>query len=84
MRKKPFQKQSEKSVLHRFGLAIKKRREQRGWTQYEFADKSALDQTYISLIERGKPNPTFLVVTRLAAGLKMPTSKLCAGLERVG
>lgn len=72
----------EQRVLSRLAESIRRRREQQGWSQYDLEDRSGLDQTYISLLESGKPNPTFLVVLRLAGGLRISASKLCDGIDR--
>lgn len=39
--------------LIRFGENVRKRREERDWTQEQLAEKADLDQTFISGIERG-------------------------------
>ena len=56
--------------------AIKKRREQLGLSQEKLAEHCGFDRTYISMLERGKRNPSLLNLLRLADGLQTPVSKL--------
>ena len=46
-------------VVHRHRIAL-------GISQEDFADRTGLDRTYVSGIERGVRNPTLLVLWRLA------------------
>jgi transcriptional regulator with XRE-family HTH domain len=47
-----------------------------GISQEDLADRVGLDRTYVSGIERGIRNPTFLVLLRLARVLEVPVSRL--------
>jgi transcriptional regulator with XRE-family HTH domain len=53
-------------IRARLGRNIRSLREERGWSQEEYADRSGLHRTYVSAIERGRRNPTIDVVERLA------------------
>jgi transcriptional regulator with XRE-family HTH domain len=64
-----------------FGKAVRARREHLGWSQEELAERTKLDRTYISGIERGVRNPTLKVIRCLAKGLGTRTSKLFAAAE---
>lgn len=44
------------SVTKRFGFALKKRRVLLGMTQSELSQKSGINRSYISEVERGKEN----------------------------
>jgi len=68
-------------VLVQLGLNIRKRRESLNYSQEKLAEKSNLDQTYISGIECGKRNPGIKNVARLAKALGFSTSELCAGIK---
>jgi transcriptional regulator with XRE-family HTH domain len=68
--------------LVRFGENVRKRREEREWTQEQLAEKADLDQTFISGIERGARNPTIITITKLSKALKTSVSVLCEGIER--
>lgn len=67
----------EKLII--FGKNLKFLRTQKGISQEEFADKTKLDRTYISGLERGKRNPSFLTLIKLAQTLNVPIEKLFVG-----
>jgi ribosome-binding protein aMBF1 (putative translation factor) len=56
------------------GRIVYRQRMQLGISQEDLADQVSLDRTYISGIERGIRNPTFLVLLRLAEVLRVPPS----------
>ena len=58
--------------LTAFGLAVRRAREAKGFTQERLAERSDLDSTYISGIERG---------VRVAKGLGIPLAKLREGVD---
>lgn len=47
-------------------------REAKGWTQEYLAGESGLDRSYVSGLESGRRNPTYLVLLRLARTLSVP------------
>lgn len=58
------------------GQAIKDRRDQLGLSQEKLADKCGFDRTYISMLERGKRNPSLLNLMKIAQGLETSVSQL--------
>jgi transcriptional regulator with XRE-family HTH domain len=58
------------------GRNIRRVRQQRGLTQEELAFEAEIDLTYIGGIERGRRNPSLLVMARIADALSVPLSKL--------
>lgn len=52
-------------ILSALGLNVRKRREVRELTQEKLAEKSGLDPTYISDIERGQRSPGIKNVAKL-------------------
>ncbi len=58
--------------------AIRARRHFLGLSQEKLADRCGFDRTYISMLERGKRNPSFLNLLRLAEGLETSVSSLTA------
>ncbi len=58
------------------GKRIKTLREERGLSQEKFAEKCGFDRTYISLIERGKRNPSYTNLLKVAKGLEISISDL--------
>jgi len=60
------------------GRNVRKIRQQRRMTQEELAFAAEIDLTYMGGIERGKRNPSLLVMTRIAAALHVSPAKLLA------
>jgi len=65
-------------LLERFGLAVRRLREERGLTRERVAAASGLSAVYIGNIERGEVNPTLLTQRRLADGLGIPLDEIVA------
>ncbi|MGM5028321.1 helix-turn-helix domain-containing protein [Tardiphaga sp. 862_B3_N4_1] len=59
-----------------FGKNVRKHRQQRGLTQEQLAFEAELDLTYVGGIERGKRNPSLLVMARIADALSVNLIKL--------
>jgi transcriptional regulator with XRE-family HTH domain len=68
-------------ILSALGLNVRKHREAREFTQEKLAEKSGLDPTYISDIERGLRNPGIKNVAKLAKALGLTTAELCQGVD---
>lgn len=58
-------------VRVRVGLNVSEGRRGKGMTQEETAHRAAVNQTYLSDIERGKRNPSLLVLDRIARALDL-------------
>lgn len=58
------------------GQAIRNQREQLGLSQEKLAESCGFDRTYISMLERGKRNPSLLNLLKLAKGLQISVSQL--------
>lgn len=58
------------------GRNVRKLREAQGWSQEDYADRAGIHRTYVSDIERGRPNPTITVVAKLAKPLGV-TAGIC-------
>jgi len=58
------------------GTNVLKLRKRRGLSQEELADDSEIDVTYLRGIERGRRNPSLLVMVRLAERLGVHPTKL--------
>jgi transcriptional regulator with XRE-family HTH domain len=59
-----------------FGKNVRRWRRQRQLTQEQLAFESEIDLTYMGGIERGKRNPSLLVMARIADALSVPLQKL--------
>lgn len=58
------------------GQAIRIQRDQLGLSQEKLAERCGFDRTYISMLERGKRNPSLLNLLKLAKGLQTSVSQL--------
>ena len=56
-------------VRVRVGLNLQALRRERGLSQEELAHRATMHQTYLSGIERGRRNPSVLVLARIADAL---------------
>ena len=59
-----------------FGKNVRRLRQQKHLTQEELAFNSEIDLTYLGGIERGRRNPSLLVMARIAKALSVPMTKL--------
>jgi transcriptional regulator with XRE-family HTH domain len=58
------------------GKNVRRLRQQKGLTQEELAFEAEIDLTYMGGIERGKRNPSLLVMARIADALAVPLPRL--------
>jgi transcriptional regulator with XRE-family HTH domain len=63
-------------VRVRVGLNVQKARRAKGVSQEELAHLAKMHQTYLSGVERGKRNPSILVLDRIAAALGLDIADL--------
>lgn len=67
-----------------FGSAVRRHRELLRLSQEELADRSGIDRTYISGVERGVRNPTLDVMQRIARGLGADLDVVFATAREIG
>jgi transcriptional regulator with XRE-family HTH domain len=63
-------------VRTRFGKAVRKRRQEIGVSQEEFADMCGLDRTYVGGVERGERNIGLINVEKIARAFRISLSDL--------
>ena len=54
------------------GDTIKKIRQQKGFKQFDFAEKCGLSQSYLSSIEKGRKEPTLSLLKQISSTLSIP------------
>ncbi len=54
------------------GNTIKELRQKKRFKQVEFAESCGLSQSYLSLIEKGKKQPTLSILKKIASILEVP------------
>jgi len=64
-----------------FGMALRKERKGRLFTQESFGFAAGLDRTYVSLLELGECSPTLDTVVDVCAALKMPLADFAAQID---
>jgi DNA-binding XRE family transcriptional regulator len=67
---------------HALGRALLELRARRGLSQEQLGADAGLHRNYVGALERGEINPTFRVLLKLAAGLRVPLPELIAVYER--
>ncbi|MCI0360151.1 MAG: helix-turn-helix domain-containing protein [Planctomycetaceae bacterium] len=65
-----------------FGQAVRRRRNELGLSQEEFADKAGIHRTYVSSIELGKVQISIRIAHQLAIALETPLSKMWKEVEQ--
>jgi XRE family transcriptional regulator, regulator of sulfur utilization len=65
------------------GRAIRQLRSERGIRQRDLAQAADMNVTAISHIERGRANPAWGTVKRIATALGVPVSEVAARAERL-
>lgn len=66
-----------------FGFVLSTRRKELGLNQEELAFRCKLDRTFISLLERGKRQPSLDTIFKLAKELQISPSELIKEVEDV-
>jgi len=66
----------DKNFLKELGGRIRALRQDRGWTQQQFADQCGLHRTYIAGTERGERNVTVISLRTLAEVLRVSPGEL--------
>jgi transcriptional regulator with XRE-family HTH domain len=64
----------------RLGERIRKLRDNKGWSQEEFADSCEINRSYMGRIERGELNLTLDTLRKVAKGLGVSVSALLKGI----
>lgn len=69
-------KRNKRTECVAFGKAVRRLREERGYSQEGFAFEVGIHRTYIGGIERGERNPTLTMIVRIAAALGVTPAEL--------
>ncbi|WP_229507010.1 helix-turn-helix domain-containing protein [Pseudoduganella rivuli] len=68
-------------LTREFGLAIRRLREARGWSQERLAEAADMNRSYIGEVERGAAIPSLVTIDKLAAALGTSASGVLAHCE---
>lgn len=69
------------SLEEAFGQVLKELRKEKGLSQEELAHESGLDRTFISLLERGKRQPSLGTIISIANVLELTASEFIKNIE---
>lgn len=72
----------QKSIQKLFGEVIRRRRQEAGLSQEEFADRAGIHRTYMSSIELGKVQVSIGIADQLARTLSVPLSLIWKEVEK--
>lgn len=70
-------------IQKKFGLAIKKLREETGLSQEKFALSIGMDRTYYASVEAGKRNISLQNIFKIAEGFNISVSALFVVVENL-
>ena len=68
----------------RFGQAVRRLREARGWSQEHLAGSASLNRSYMGEIERATAMPSLATAEKLARAFDVALSDLIARCEKAG
>lgn len=71
------------SLEEAFGQVLKELRKEKGLSQEELAHESGLDRTFISLLERGKRQPSLGTIISIANILELSASNFVKKVEEI-
>lgn len=74
-------KRDESSIA--LGRAVHELRREKKITQEELALRAGFHETYISIIESGRRNPTWDAVRKISRGLGLPLYRLARRVEQI-
>jgi len=66
-----------------FGKILRQYRKSRKISQEKLAQESALDRTYISLLERGLRQPSLTSILQISKALNVSSSELVSAVEAI-
>ena len=71
----------KEKILNQFGTKLREARIIKGISQEKLALELGFDRTYISMLERGKRNPSLFTICKIASFLEIKVSKLLSDVE---
>ncbi len=71
------------TVNEQLGMRIAYLRNQKSWSQLDLALESNINKNYLCDLEKGRRNPSLLILERLAKALEIDLSTLFKGIDVV-
>ena len=69
------------NILIQLGMRIRYLRKQKKMSQLDLALESDINRNYISDLEKGRRNPTILILNKIAIALNTDLSNLFKGIQ---
>ena len=69
------------NILIQLGKRIRYLRKEKKWSQLDLALESSVNRNYISDLEKGRRNPTILVLEKIASALNIDLATLLKGIQ---
>ncbi|WP_301003465.1 helix-turn-helix transcriptional regulator [Pseudoalteromonas sp.] len=69
------------NLIEAFGQVLKQLRKEKGLSQEKLAELCGLDRTYVSMLERGKRQPTLTTIFKIGNVLHIKPYKLVLRIE---
>ncbi|NVJ67471.1 MAG: helix-turn-helix transcriptional regulator [Gammaproteobacteria bacterium] len=73
---------SENDLKAIFGRALRKARKDKDLTQEELAAEANMDRSYVSLLERGINQPSFIIIYKICDGLDLDLNELMVYVDK--
>ena len=69
------------NIIVQLGMRIRYLRKQKRMSQLDLALESGINRNYLSDLEKGRRNPTVLVLNKIAIALNIDLSNLFKGIQ---
>ena len=69
------------NIIVQLGIRIRYLRKQKRMSQLDLALESGINRNYLSDLEKGRRNPTVLVLNKIAIALNIDLSNLFKGIQ---
>jgi transcriptional regulator with XRE-family HTH domain len=69
------------TIYEQLGKRITYLRKQKGMSQLDLSVESEINKNYISDLERGRRNPSLMILSRIAGALKIDMATLLQGIQ---
>jgi transcriptional regulator with XRE-family HTH domain len=74
---------ADRAIVRSFGLALRRQREARRWSQERLAEVADLNRSYVGELERGEAVPSLQTIGKLAAALEVGLGQLLSEAEQL-
>lgn len=74
---------ADRAIVRSFGLALRRQRQARRWSQERLAEASDLNRSYVGELERGEAVPSLQTLGKLATALEVNLGQLLNEAEQI-